>query len=69
MWCPESSKKHGWKHQSKADRGKVHKKPRGKGESFPTRSDNEADWMNILKSFQPEIITRSSKQEKLGGKG
>lgn len=65
--CSVVSRKHqkecGWKHQSKAGRGEVHKKPRGKKESFPTRSDNKADWMNTLKSFQPERITRSSNQE------
>lgn len=55
----------GWKHQSKADRGKMHKKPGGKGKSFPTRSDNKTDWMNTLKSFQPERITRSPKWENL----
>lgn len=58
-----------WKRQSKADRGKVHKKSRGKGESFPARSDSKTDWMNTLKGFQPERITRISKREKLGGEG
>lgn len=51
--CNVVSRKHqkacGWKQQSKADRGKVHEKCKGKGKSFPTRNDNKADWMNILK--------------------
>lgn len=46
----------GWQCQSKADRGKVHPKSKGKGETFSTGSDNKADWMHTLKSFQLETV-------------
>lgn len=63
MWCPESGKKHGWKHQSKADRVKVHKKSRRKGESFPMETDN-----NRLDEYFEELPTRKNHKKLKTGK-
>lgn len=63
----KSQKACGWKCQSKADKGKVHIKFKGKREMSSTRSDDKVDWMHTLKSFQLNTVTKSSEWEKLEG--